>query len=82
MRGKRITIVNADEEKGSDSQTVLDGDLLSLEGLTPAQVAAISGALAVLAGAVAFIVRFFLQKRGGPLVEDRPPSDDRPPLSD
>ena len=82
MRGKRITIVNADEEKGSDSQTVLDGDLLSLEGLTPAQVAAISGALAVLAGAVAFIVRFFLQKRGGPLVEDRPPSDDRPPLID
>ena len=82
MRGKRITIVNADDEKGSNSQTVLDGDLLSLEGLTPAQVAAISGALAVLAGAVAFIVRFFLQKRGGPLVEDRPPSDDRSPLSD
>ena len=82
MRGKRITIVNADDEKGSNSQTVLDGDLLSLEGLTPAQVAAISGALAVLAGAVAFIVRFFLQKRGGSLVEDLPPSDDRPPLSD
>ena len=82
MRGKRITIVSADDEKGSNSQTVLDGDLLSLEGLTPAQVAAISGALAVLAGAVAFIVRFFLQKRGGPLVDDRPPSDDRPPLSD
>ena len=82
MRGKRITIVNADDEKGSNSQTVLDGDLLSLEGLTPAQVAAISGALAVLAGAVAFIVRFFLQKRGGPLVEDLPPSDDRPPSSD
>ena len=82
MRGKRISIVNADDQKGSDSQTVLDGDLLSLEGLTPAQVAAISGALAVLAGAVAFIVRFFLQKRGGPLVEDQPPSDDRPPSSD
>ncbi len=82
MRGKRITIVSADDEKGSNSQTVLDGDLLSLEGLTPAQVAALSGALAVLAGAVAFVVRFFLQKRGGPLVEDQPPSDDRPPLSD
>ena len=82
MRGKRITIVNADDEKGSNSQTVLDGDLLSLEGLTPAQVAAISGALAVLAGAVAFIVRFFLQKRGGPLVDDQPPSDDRSPLGD
>ena len=82
MRGKRITIVNANDEKGSNSQTVLDGDLLSLEGLTPAQVAAISGALAVLAGAVAFIVRFFLQKRGGPLLDDQPPSDNRPPLGD
>ena len=82
MRGKRITIVNADDEKGSNSQTVLDGDLLSLEGLTPAQVAALSGALAVLAGAVAFIVRFFLQKRGGPLLESRPPLEDQPPSSD
>ena len=82
MRGKRITIVNADDEKGSNSQTVLDGDLLSLEGLTPAQVAAISGALAVLAGAVAFIVRFFLQKRGGPLVKGQLPLEDQPPSSD
>ena len=82
MRGKRITIVNADDEKGSNSQTVLDGDLLSLEGLTPAQVAAISGALAVLAGAVAFIVRFFLQKRGGPLLKGQPPLEDQPPSSD
>ena len=82
MRGKRITIVSADDEKGSNSQTVLDGDLLSLEGLTPAQVAALSGALAVLAGAVAFIVRFFLQKRGGPLLKGQPPSEDQPPSSD
>ena len=81
MRGKRITIVNADDEKGSNSQTVLDGDLLSLEGLTPAQVAAISGALAVLAGAVAFIVRFFLQKRGGPLLAGQPPMGNKPPAS-
>ena len=28
MRGKRITIVSADDERGSNSQTVLDGDLL------------------------------------------------------
>ena len=82
MRGKRITIVDADDEKGSNSQTVLDGDLLSLEGLTPAQIAAISGALAVLAGAIAFAVRFFLQKRGGPLVEGQPPSGDQPPTGD
>ena len=82
MRGKRITIVSADDEKGSNSQTVLDGDLLSLEGLTPAQVAALSGALAVLAGAVAFIVRFFLQKRGGPLLNGQPPLEDQPPSSD
>ena len=82
MRGKRITIVSADDERGSNSQTVLDGDLLSLEGLTPAQVAALSGALAVLAGAVAFIVRFFLQKRGGPLLNGQPPLEDQPPSSD
>ena len=82
MRGKRITIVSADDERGSNSQTVLDGDLLSLEGLTPAQVAALSGALAVLAGAVAFIVRFFLQKRGGPLLKGQPPLEDQPPSSD
>ena len=82
MRGKRITIVSADDEKGSNSQTVLDGDLLSLEGLTPAQVAALSGALAVLAGAVAFIVRFFLQKRGGPLLKGQSPLEDQPPSSD
>ena len=82
MRGKRITIVSADDERGSNSQTVLDGDLLSLEGLTPAQVAALSGALAVLAGAVAFIVRFFPQKRGGPLLKGQPPLEDQPPSSD
>lgn len=73
LRGKRLTIVKANDGEDGGSQTVLDGELLSLEGLTPAQVALILGICSALAGAIAFIVRFFLQLRSGFSSKGAPP---------
>lgn len=66
MLGKRLTIVGASDAGQQSSQTVLDGTMISLEGITPGQIAAISAVLVVIAGVVAFAVRFFLQMKGKP----------------
>lgn len=64
--GKRLTLVGTSNAGQQSSQTVLDGTMISLEGITPGQIAAISAVLVVIAGVVAFAVRYFLQMKGKP----------------
>ncbi len=63
-RGKLLTIVNAQQEKEGAPQTVLQGNLLSLGGLSSGQIAIIGSFTCVVLGALAAIVRFRLQMRG------------------
>lgn len=64
LRGKRISIVNANEDQDNAAQTVLEGQMISIEGLSPGQMAAIFSAIIAVAGGIASVVRFRVQLKG------------------
>ena len=61
--GKLISFVPLENDGPNGSGAILEGNVLSLEGLTTEQIALLLGAAVALAGAVAFFVRFRLQLR-------------------